>query len=57
MSRKHFEIIACAMREADPGSDSSVRGGWMCAVNRLADTFGAMNPRFGRARFLKACGL
>jgi hypothetical protein len=47
--------VAQALRESDPGFESSLRGGWMRAVNALANTFEKANPKFNRARFMDAC--
>lgn len=67
MSRKHFEIVARAIKDARPlrkgSTDISVVviAGHHAALDNaadfLADAFQAENPRFDRARFLAACGV
>lgn len=62
MTRKHFEAIASLISKytdplAAPGYDKGVHHGAMFIADELADYFAAENPRFDRARFLKACGL
>ena len=58
MTRKDFQLIADAMREAFPGreiSDAYVT--WATACHKLANGLETTNPRFDRSRFLAACGL
>lgn len=61
MSRKHYELLAAALREArrdedfelEPGAD----GVATIICRHLADALASDNPRFDRERFLKACGV
>jgi hypothetical protein len=66
-SKRHYEAIAKAMREAHVARDDEIEAGWLrdageanivlCdTIEILADMFGADNPRFDRGRFVKACG-
>lgn len=62
MSRKHFVMVAARIKRTldetangvNPAAERSVLTflAW-----GLAQDFAAENPRFDRARFLKACGL
>lgn len=57
MSRKDFELIANVIaeyRSEAPGRDRKENAGSEIA-SRFADALQATNPRFDRARFLKAC--
>jgi len=73
MTKKYYEMIAgilryrfehatlCMNNERLP---DRIRDGWVCRASEvdcvaddLARAFAADNPRFDRARFLKACGL
>jgi len=51
MTKKHFQAIADAIK---PYSESRVA---MDIAKTLAKVFHDDNPRFQRARFLKACGI
>lgn len=55
MSRKDFEMIARVLRETTGGPDmpEPLRDH---IARTFADELAATNPRFDRARFLKACG-
>ena len=61
MTRKDYEALAAALN----GAHVSLRAhfpvaafqGWRVAVDHVADTLAADNPRFDRARFLKGCGV
>jgi hypothetical protein len=59
MTRKDYEAIAAALMEARFLSGQRTEGAQ--AVNDAAvlicDVMAADNPRFDRARFLKACGV
>jgi hypothetical protein len=46
--RRHYEMVAATLKGLN------VR---MSAIVAFADMFAADNPRFDRARFLKACGV
>ena len=58
MTRKHYQIIGAAMREAiyeaEPGAP---REAVEYAAKRLAGSLAQDNPRFDSARFLAACGV
>jgi len=51
MSRKHFELIAEAIRSIKQGESRRI------AADKLADVCRECNPRFDYGRFMKACGL
>jgi hypothetical protein len=61
MTRKDYEAIARAIRlfheddERDPIHTAS--GAVEYVASNIADVMSADNPRFDRARFLKACGV
>lgn len=70
LSRKNYEAVAAIVASVGPApthaGDSSpyVRGFGSGAASsqgivadKLADYFASDNPRFDRARFLKACGV
>ena len=63
MTRKDFIAIANALRESRPTLDRSVkdaRGFYAQHLNDcilICDVLSHDNPRFDRARFLKACGV
>ena len=48
MTKKHLEALAAILRDARTVS---------VATQRIAEYAAQDNPRFDRARFLKACGL
>ena len=56
MTRKDFEAIASAIRTA-VGVDSAWTDAAESIASELADYLATTNPRFDRARFLKACGV
>lgn len=55
MTRKDYVMLAeCFAREcSEPGKAAQLKG-IACAI---ADALARENPRFDRARFLKACGI
>lgn len=58
MTKKDFELIADIMMEAiasDPDGWSISIGQAAQICGKVADRLRATNPRFDRARFLKAC--
>jgi hypothetical protein len=60
MTRQDFEFIAEIVREtiADPDLDSCVKEPLTFHMSRkFADALAQTNPRFDRARFLRACGV
>ena len=65
MTRKDFELIAAAIRTRVPSlsarTNAAMDAGAFQAcgdiARRLADTLASTNPRFDRARFLRACGV
>lgn len=54
MSRKDYVAVAAII--ADLRRDHDGETAWLIA-GRLATMFGHDNPRFDRARFLKACAV
>lgn len=69
MTRKHFEAIASALRNAKPSAASDdmdheciernfgAAQQWHQDVKAMADTLGRFNGQFDRERFNRACGL
>ncbi len=61
MTRKDYELIAAALRKAQPAlrgplaEDVARQGAWSATVERLADALAAENPRFDANRFIDAC--
>lgn len=58
MSRKHFRVIAQALRDVRPAPDAgyAARQQWRDTVRAIADTLRADNSRFSFDRFYGACG-
>lgn len=54
MSRQHFTIIAETIRQTIFGTVTAEQR--EAIALQFADSLEATNPRFDRARFLKACG-
>ncbi|HEV2816145.1 MAG TPA: hypothetical protein VGW40_02840 [Allosphingosinicella sp.] len=50
MSRKDFELIAATIRRMPSETAPS-------AAEHFADALRSTNPRFDRARFIRACGV
>ncbi len=63
MTRKHFEAIAAAVRDAqgvsgNTGDDLTVERATLHRVaHALADACRRENPQLDRGRFLRACGV
>jgi len=64
MTAKHFEIIAQVMKAVKPKptgakEDPTVIATlqWERTINAFAASFKAINPRFKKEMFLKACGI
>ncbi|RPH75957.1 hypothetical protein EHM76_00315 [bacterium] len=65
MTRKDYILIANALADArrdiiakeGPAAQSTLLDGTGYAADWLADSLARDNPRFDRARFLKACGV
>lgn len=58
VSKKHFEAIAAELRAAiELDSKAAARQSVERVAEGLSNIFARENPRFDRARFLKACGL
>lgn len=61
MTKKHFEAIAGLLKSVEfacrvsPDEKAEARHRLLC--KSFADLFSEENPRFDRARFLKACGV
>ena len=52
LEHRHFAVIAEIIRAMD--EPNALQGLW---ANHFADQLANTNPRFDRARFLKACGV
>lgn len=57
MTRKDYVLLAEAIKAAVEATDYPERLGALLAANEIAHRLQQDNPRFDRARFLKACGL
>ncbi len=60
MTRKHFQLIADALREAPLEgnlSDEQAATARRIVAHGLARELYGTNPRFDRDRFLRACGV
>jgi len=60
MTRKDFEAIAATLLQTKPLHAEGKNGialQWRTTVSAFADMCSGQNPRFDRARFLKACGV
>ena len=55
MTRKDYEAIAVAIKNADRYDDGEQIASSI--VHNIADVMARDNPRFDRARFLKAAGV
>tara|TARA_R110000868_G_scaffold143263_2_gene361203 strand:- start:4574 stop:4753 length:180 start_codon:yes stop_codon:yes gene_type:complete len=57
MSRKDYETLAAALREARPSADAPemVRDTWTRTVSALSYRFLCENPRFNAVKFRAAC--
>jgi hypothetical protein len=61
MTKKDFELIARALRDARPGgnvarAEPNVMMQWTATVMRISAALMDTNPRFDAERFRKACG-
>ena len=57
MTRKDYQLIAGALKDALGAVDHPHRTGAVLAAQELAYRLRDDNPRFDRKRFLEACGL
>ena len=58
MTRKDYIAIAAALVKARQYCETdNQRRGVECTAHCVADVISQDNPRFNRARFLKACGV
>ena len=57
MTRKDYVLLAEALKAVIQSVDKPERTGALLAANEIAHCLAEDNPRFDRARFLKACGL
>ena len=55
MTRRDYIAIAAAIQGADKYDDGEAISASI--IERIADVMAQDNPRFDRARFLKACGM
>lgn len=58
LEHRHFAFIAATLKDLalGPGLPES-QAQWMYTVQAFADACASSNPRFDRARFLRACGV
>ena len=62
MTRKDYVRFAAVINSLDcPYTGKRIKYGWNGAkfalAEKISDVFAADNPRFDRAKFLKACGV
>lgn len=57
MTRKDYVQLAEALKAAAYALNPPERAGAILAAQEIALALAADNPRFDRARFIKACGL
>ncbi len=59
MQRRHFELIAEALRDSkpEPHWDANKQAQWEVTINRFLAKLRSTNPNFNEARFLRACGV
>jgi hypothetical protein len=60
MTRKDYVAIAAALNACRYHPDDGAETDWACCdihARAIADVMARDNPRFDRARFLKACGV
>ena len=57
MTRKDYQLIAAALKDALGAVDHPERVGAVLAAQELAHRLAIDNPRFNRKLFLEACGL
>lgn len=57
MTRKDYQLIAGALKDALGAVDHPERTGAILAAQELAHRLEGENPRFNRKLFLDACGL
>jgi len=59
MTRRDYVAIAAALRLTQPTDVYGPKcyAQWLLDVAAVADVLASDNPRFDRARFLKACGV
>jgi hypothetical protein len=57
MTRQHFQMIADVLKDAGQHNSCIDRTAHEAIAREFAVRLMATNPRFDRARFLKACGV
>lgn len=57
MTRKHFQLVADLLREANELGLYRSKKGYGQACSIAADNLAETNPQFNRYTFLKACGV
>lgn len=61
MTRKDYEIIACAIRDSKPHNpspcavDNAAFYAWEGVIDKVAFSIAAMNPNFDSGRFKRRC--
>jgi hypothetical protein len=57
MTRKHYLLIAQAMKEEKPDSNIACAVQWVNDLEALCRALRSDNPAFNADRFLAACGI
>lgn len=57
MTKKHFQAIATAIRDARALTSPLAEAAIDAVAESIADRLAEDSPRFNRARFLAACGV
>jgi len=57
MSKKHFVALAKGLKEVRPNAANESHEQWQRDCIMVAIVCEDANPRFDRARFLRACGV
>lgn len=57
MSRKHYQLLASALRANKPTNNKDMIIQWQADVRKIAVACRLDNPNFDYDRFYQACGL